>query len=130
MAGLLFGAWKYIHIHTSDKAQAPVYVDIAHRAALMYAFACLIIERFVELSRLSETVETAAVLAQVVFFALAVLTYAIHGLLKDTDNQLERPHRLGAVHLPGWTIVAFMGALMVGEIGGFAVLFWGAFGAP
>jgi len=31
---LLTGAWKYFHIARSPKATAPVYVDIAHRAAL------------------------------------------------------------------------------------------------
>jgi len=30
-----------------------------------------------------------------VFFAAAVLGYVIHGALRDTDNQLARPHRLG-----------------------------------
>jgi len=126
LAGLVFGAWKYAHIHASPEARAPVYVDIAHRSSLMYAFACLLNERFVELSVLSDSVETAAVLAQVVFFALAVLTYAIHGILRDTDNQLARPHRLGRRILPNWTPMAFMVALMTGEIGGFLVLLVGA----
>ena len=65
LTGLFLGAWKYIHIHTSSEARAPVYVDIAHRASLMYAFACLLNERFVELSDLSDPVETSAVLAQI-----------------------------------------------------------------
>src|SRR5690606_34663195 len=95
LAGLLFGVWKYLHIARSADAAAPAYVDIAHRAALMYAFACLVIERFATLSQLPGTVELAAVLAQVVFFALAVGTYVVHGLLRDTDNQLARPHKLG-----------------------------------
>lgn len=126
LAGLVFGAWKYVHIHTSPEARAPTYVDIAHRAALMYAFACLLNERFVELSDLPDSVETAAVLAQVVFFALAVLTYAIHGILRDTDNQLARPHRLGRHTLPSWSVTVFMVSLMIGEIGGFVVLLVGA----
>ena len=43
MAGLLTGVWKYAKIAQSPSATAPVYVDIAHRAALMYAFASLVI---------------------------------------------------------------------------------------
>jgi hypothetical protein len=38
--GLVFGAWKYVCIARSEDAQAPPYVDIAHRAALLYSFGC------------------------------------------------------------------------------------------
>ncbi|MBC7173608.1 MAG: hypothetical protein H5U40_14300 [Polyangiaceae bacterium] len=130
LAGLLFGVWKYVHIARSATAAAPIYVDIAHRAALMYAFACLVIERFATLSRLPAPVELAAVLAQVTFFALAVSTYVVHGVLRDTDNQLARPHRLGRGEMPGFLVVGFMGALCVFEIGGFVVLLYGAATAP
>ncbi len=132
MVGLLSGAWKYWHIHrsadakTDAQATAPVYVDITHSASLMYAFSCLVVERFVELSNLTDAIETAAVLAQVIFFALAVLTYIIHGVLRGTDNQLARPHKVGTMTLPNAVIFAFMASLILGEIGGFAVLLWGA----
>jgi hypothetical protein len=129
LTGLLAGAWKYLAITRSPEARAPVYVDTAHRAALLYAFACLVIERFVVLSRLDPTVEVAAVLAQVAFFALAIISYVVHGVLGDTDNQFARPHRLGRRVLPPVALTAFMVALMVGEIGGFAVLLWGAVAA-
>lgn len=126
LVGLLCGAWKYHHVHQSPEAVAPVYVDIAHRAALMYAFSTVIIQRFVDASALSSAVELGAVLAQVIFFALAIGTYLVHGILRDTDNQMARPHRLGRHVLPSFVVQAFMGALMVGEIGGFAVLLYGA----
>lgn len=126
LAGLLFGVWKYVAIARSPDAQAPVYVDIAHRAALLYAFACLVVERFAELSALASSVELAAVVAQVAFFALGLSTYVLHGLLRDTDNQFARPHRLGRATLPPALVVGFMVALVVAEVGGFAVLFWGA----
>ncbi|HAD44355.1 MAG TPA: hypothetical protein DEB61_11690, partial [Alcanivorax sp.] len=50
LTGLLTGVWKYIQIRGSDKARAHYYVDVAHRASLMYAFACLVLERFASLS--------------------------------------------------------------------------------
>jgi hypothetical protein len=31
------------------------------------------------------------------YFAIAVFGFAVHGALRDTDNQLERPHRLGTI---------------------------------
>ncbi|MCY1033340.1 hypothetical protein OV207_17940 [Corallococcus sp. BB11-1] len=126
LAGLSFGVWKYAQIARSPKAQASAYVDIAHRAALMYAFACLVVERFVHLSALDATVELVAVVAQVGFFAFGLSTYVIHGLLRDTDNQFARPHKLGRAELPPALMVASMVALVAGELGGFAVLFWGA----
>ena len=126
LTGLISGIWKYRRILASEDASAPVYVDVTHRASLMYAFSTVVIQRFVDASTLSDTVELIAVLAQVVFFALAIGTYVIHGLLRDTDNQLERPHRLGARELPAFVIRSFMGALILGEVGGFVVLVVGA----
>lgn len=126
LVGLLSGVWKFAHIHRSPKAEAPVYVDITHRASLMYAFSTLLIDRFVVVSRLPDTVEVAAVLAQVIFFALAIGTYIIHGLLDDTDNQLARPHRLGRAELPAFAVPTFMALLIAGEVGGFCVLLYGA----
>mgnify|MGYP002653205800 CR=1 FL=1 len=43
LSGLLTGVWKYAHMARTPAAQAPVYVDIAHRAALFYSFAALLI---------------------------------------------------------------------------------------
>jgi len=91
----------------------------------MYSFAALVLAKFVELSPYSETVTFWSAAAPILFFALAILTYVIHGVLKDTDNQMKRPHKLGSFTLPNWVIVAFMGALIAAEIGGFAILFVG-----
>ncbi len=119
LVGLLSGVWKYGAIARSEDAKAPVYVDIAHRASLLYAFACLLIERLLQVSQLGHGVELAATAAQILFFGLAVGIYLIHGWLNDTDNQLARPHRLGKGTLPPLMIQGFMGALILAEVGGF-----------
>jgi hypothetical protein len=55
-AGLIFllslglGVWKYRQMAVSENHLAHPYVDIAHRAALLYSFATLLIAVFVELS--------------------------------------------------------------------------------
>lgn len=36
---LLLGVWKFYEMFKSPVGQAHVYVDIAHRSALLYAFA-------------------------------------------------------------------------------------------
>lgn len=125
LTGLVTGVWKYVCIARSPNAQAPVYVDVCHRAALLYSFACLVLAKFVELSVWSPTVDFWATLAPIVFFAQAVVMYAVHGWLRDTDNQLRQPHVLGPLTLPGAMIKVTMWSLVVAEIGGFSVLMVG-----
>lgn len=125
MSGLFTGLWKYLCIARSAEAVAPVYVDIAHRTSLMYSFSALVLRAFVPYSPLGETGTLIAVAAPLLFFALAITTYVLHGLLRDTDNQLRSPHRLGSMTLPGVLLHGFMWTLAIAEIGGFAVLLWG-----
>ncbi len=125
LAGMLTGIWKYLHIMRSPQAEAPYYVNIAHRTSLMYGFAALILYAMAEHSVWSNTVNFIAVLVSVLFYAAAVATYVIHGLLRDTDNQLARPHKLGHAELSPWLLYVFMAGLIVGEVGGAATLFVG-----
>ncbi len=125
ITGLVTGIWKYRCMITSPKAQAPAYVDICHRAALMYSFACLVLAEFARLSVWSATINSIAVVVPMLFFASAVATYAVHGILRDTDNQLERPHVLGSRHIHGGAVSVYMYLLIGGELGGFLVLFAG-----
>jgi hypothetical protein len=125
MSGLLTGVWKYTSIMGAESAQAPVYVDIAHRTSLMYAFAAILMREFVPYSPLGPTGTLWAVAVPILFFASAIAMYILHGILRDTDNQLRRPHVLGRGTVPGVLITIYMVALIVGEIGGFAILFYG-----
>jgi hypothetical protein len=125
LTGLLTGLWKYLCMARSPDASSPVYVDIAHRASLMYSFSALLLRAFVPYSPLGATGTLIAVAAPLLFFALAISTYVLHGVLRDTDNQLHSPHRLGSMTLPGVLLHGFMILLVVAEIGGFSVLLWG-----
>lgn len=125
LTGLLTGVWKYLQIRQSDTATAHVYVDIVHRASLMYSFAAILLVVFAGISQLPQSIELPATLAQLLFFAMAIVTYLIHGVLADTDNQLKRPHRLGKHRLPSAMIGLFMWSLVIAEVGGFLVLFYG-----
>lgn len=121
-AGLIFlsalglGVWKYRQMATSRSHLAHPYVDIAHRAALLYAFATLLIAVFVELSAWPTWVNLTAAAVVVFFFVTAIGSYVLHGARRDTDNQFA--HAGAPLHLA-------MGALIIGEIGGFAVLLAG-----
>lgn len=123
--GLLTGVWKYVAIMRAEKARAPYYVDIAHRASLMYAFAAILIREFIPYSPVNETLTFWLVAGQLLFFASAIVTYMVHGFLKDTNNQLKRPHVLGKKHLPSMLIRVYMWFLVLAELGGFAVLLVG-----
>ena len=125
LVGLLTGIWKYRQIMASPEAQAHPYVDICHRASLMYAFASILLLKFIEISQLPERVELIAVSFILAYFAAAIGTYFIHGVLGDTDNQLKRPHKLGPTTLPSGLITLFMWSLVAAELGGFLVLFYG-----
>jgi preprotein translocase subunit SecG len=121
-AGLIFllalalGVWKYRQMATSPDYLAHPYVDIAHRAALLYSFATLLIAVFVELSGWPAWVNLTAAMVVVAFFVIAILTYMNHGRKRDTTNQFEHADR--GLH-------AGMLALIVAEIGGFAILLAG-----
>ncbi len=113
---LLLGTWKYRQIATSDSHLAHPYVDIAHRAALLYSFALLLVATFVQLSGWSELVNLLAAGAMVLYFFSAVAVYTVHGWRRDTDNQFRDPVR--GAH-------AFMLTLIVAEIGAWLVLIAG-----
>lgn len=125
LVGMLTGIWKYRHMMRSKDASAPTYVDICHRTALMYAFACIVLQQLALHSKWSAGVNLAAVAIPILWFASAVLTYAVHGWLNDTDNQLRRPHRLGGVTVPRNVIRTYMLMLILGEVGGTAILLAG-----
>ncbi len=110
----------------SEKSRAPYYVDIAHRASLMYSFSALVLAVLAGLSVWSPLCNFWAVVANLVYFMAAISTYVIHGALRDTSNQLARPHRLGKTTLPNILISGFMWSLIVAEVGGTLVLLSGA----
>jgi len=120
--GLIFllalglGVWKYRQMSASPDHVAHPYDDIAHRAALLYSFATLLIAVFVELSAWPEWVNLTAAMVLVFFFVFAIASYIVHGALRDTTNQFERPTE--GLHVG-------MVLLITGEIGGFAVLLAG-----
>ncbi len=116
LLALVLGVWKYRQIMVAEDHRAHPYVDIAHRAALLYSFATLLIAVFVELSAWPTWANLTAAAVVVVFFVGAILSYISHGLRRDTDNQFERPDR---------ALRIAMVLLIVGEIGGFAVLLAG-----
>ncbi len=116
LLALVLGVWKYREMMTSENHLAHPYVDIAHRAALLYSFATLLLAAFVELSAWPTWANLTAAAVVVVFFVGAILSYIAHGARRDTVNQFENSARGTGL---------FMALLIAGEIGGFSVLLAG-----
>jgi preprotein translocase subunit SecG len=91
LVALVLGVWKYRQIMVADDHRAHPYVDIAHRAALLYSFATLLLAAFVELSAWPAWVNLTAAMIVVFFFVAAILGYISHGVRRDTVNQFESP---------------------------------------
>ena len=118
MLALLLGVWKYRQMAASPEGLAHPYVDVAHRAALLYSFATLLVAVFVQLSGWSEAVNLIAAFAVIAFFVGALAGYIAHGLMRDTENQFRQGEGPPGLH-------PFMWALIVVELAGFGVLLAG-----
>lgn len=125
LLGMLTGTWKYAEMRRSPIARAPMYVDIAHRAALLYAAAMAVCALLAALSPLSQRVEMAAVVGNFVFFLIATLTYVSLGFRRVEETQYKQ--RNFTTGLGTWLlIVVEIGAtsvLLVGAVLGWIALF-------
>lgn len=111
--GLVLGVWKFAQISASPEGHAHIYVDIAHRAALMYSFATLLLAVLVQFSAWPGWLNIVALVVVVAFFAGAIGAYCLHGWRRDTTNQYHPVDR-------SLTLATY--ALIVGEIGGTLVI--------
>lgn len=116
LVGMLFGVVKYAKIMRSAEHRAPVYIDIAHRAAFMYSFAALVMAKLLEYSPYTARVQLGALGLVLVFFTLTILGYFAEGLRDRTDNMFRER---------SFTTTWFMYLLIAGEVGGLAVILWG-----
>ena len=124
--GMATGVWKYVQMKKSTETRAHYYVDVAHRSSLLYAPATLILAVLAHFSVWHESINFSAVLINIIFFSASIAAYILHGVLQDTNNQFQRPHRLGRYDLPHWTMQIFMWGLILAELGGTTVLLLGA----
>ena len=57
LVGMITGVWKYAAIMRSDEHRSSMYIDISHRNALLFSFACVVIARLIEFSPFSTAVQ-------------------------------------------------------------------------
>lgn len=117
LAGLGFGVAKFQALRRSADGRAPLYVDIGHRAALLYAFAAIVVERLLSPTSLSPSLQYAAAGTALGLFALTIARYAQLALAGQATTQFAARGRL----LDMGTVL-----LAVAEVGATAVLWWGS----
>ena len=120
MTGLITGVWKYRCMRNHPQAEAPFYVNTAHRAALLYAFAAQLLAVFATLSAFPAWLNTIAVIPPLLFFGIGIAHYIQLGLTTNSNNSLRDSTDKAKDYL-------ILNVLSVAEIGGFSVLLLGFF---
>lgn len=116
LTALATGVWKYRWMLRDASHQAPTYVDVAHKAALHYSFAIVIVLEFMRYGAFAPWVNLLAAIALIGFFVIATGTYIALGISNHTDNQFRERNL---------TTTWGMAALIAAEFAGFLVLFAG-----
>ena len=114
--GMVGGVQKYHGIMTSRNHRAHPYIDIAHRASLLYSFAALVMAALLYFSPYSEPVQLVITGVPLFFFAVAIAQYYRLGLEGKVTNQFKERN---------FTTTWGMLLLIVGELGGVGAIVWG-----
>lgn len=116
LVALIAGVLKYRGIMKSENHRAPYYIDIAHRAALMYSFAALVMAELLKYSPYSVEIQLVITLVPLFFFAMSIAQYFKLGIENKTNNQFKNP---------GTFLSLSMWLLIIGELGGVSMIVWG-----
>jgi hypothetical protein len=116
LTGMLVGVLKYRFMMRSPEHRAPAYIDIGHRAALLYSFAALVMARLLESSPFPTGWQMVIALAPLIYFALTIIQYVRLGLAGREETQFAERN-----FITTW----FMYGLIAGEIGGLAAIVGG-----
>jgi hypothetical protein len=114
--GMIAGVLKYAGMMNSTQHRAPIYIDIAHRAALLYSFAALVMAALLYFSPYSLTFQLFITGAPLVFFALSIAQYLKLGIENRETTQFSERN---------FSTTWGMLLLVVGEIGGMGFIVWG-----
>lgn len=116
LAGMLIGILKYRFMTRSAVHQAPTYIDIAHRAALLYSFAALVMAKLLESSPFPLGWQVAVSGVPLLYFALTIVQYVRLGLARQEVTQFSERN-----FITTW----FMYSLIAGEIAGVGAIVGG-----
>ena len=116
LVGLLTGVWKYALIMKSENHKAPMYVDIAHRNALLFSFACLVIAKLMESSPFSPTIQMVITLIPLFYFSLTTINQIKEGAAGRNETIFKERN---------FSTTWFMYGLIAGEVGSILLMIIG-----
>jgi hypothetical protein len=116
LVGMIGGILKYLGIMKSPEHRAPAYIDVFHRAALMYSFTALIMAELLRFSPYSERVQLVISGVPLLFFVISIGEYFILGLENKITNQFKEKN---------FNTTWGMLILIIGELGGVGAIVWG-----
>jgi hypothetical protein len=115
LAAMLAGIVKWRRMLASENHAAPAYIDIAHRAALLYSFAALVMAKLLEFSPYSTNVQLIIAAVPLFYFAVTIARYLQLGFGAREETQFSERN-----FVTTWG----MYLLILGEIGGVAAIVW------
>lgn len=116
LIGMVTGVWKYAKIMKSDNHKSSMYVDIAHRNALLFSFACLVIAKLMEFSPFSLTMQMVITLIPLFYFSLTTINQIKEGVVNRTETIFKERT---------FSTTWFMYGLIIGEVGSISLMIIG-----
>jgi hypothetical protein len=116
LIGMLTGVWKYAAIMKSENHKSSMYIDIAHRNALLFSFACIVIAKLMEFSPFSPTMQMVITLIPLFYFSLTTTNQTKQGILGRTETIFKERN---------FSTTWFTYGLIVGEIGSISLMIIG-----
>jgi hypothetical protein len=113
---MLTGVWKYAAIMKSENHKSSMYIDIAHRNALLFSFACLVIAKLMESSPFSTTMQMVITLIPLFYFSLTTINQIKQGFLGRTETIFKERN---------FSTTWFTYGLIIGEIGSILLMISG-----
>ena len=116
LIGMLTGVWKYTTMMKSENAKSSMYIDIAHRNALLFSFACVVIAKLMEFSPFSMPLQIVITAIPLFYFSLTTINQIKEGAAGRTETIFKERN---------FSTTWFTYGLIVGEIGAISLMIIG-----
>ena len=113
LIGMLTGVWKYAAMMQSENHKSSMYIDIAHRNALLFSFACLVIAKLMEFSPFSPVMQLVITLIPLFYFSLTTINQIKEGFSGRTETIFKERN---------FSTTWFMYGLIAGEIASISLM--------
>ncbi len=116
LIGMITGVWKYAAIMKSENHKSSMYIDIAHRNALLFSFACIVIAKLMESSPFSPTIQLIITIIPLFYFSLTTINQIKEGFAGRTETIFKERN---------FSTTWFTYGLIIGEISAISLMIAG-----